>query len=96
MDHVIESSESVKQIIHDLLKTNLVLVVVLILQHPFTSKFKHFFLLCQKKFIFISTFITVLWTILSSHYIFVYSISKSSDKFLLFFKLIIFDFVDTE
>jgi hypothetical protein len=42
MNHVVESSESFKQIIHDLLKTNVVLVVVLILQNPFTSKSKHF------------------------------------------------------
>jgi hypothetical protein len=46
-NHIIQLRESIKQIIHDLLKTNLVLIVVLILQYPFTSKFKHFFLLCQ-------------------------------------------------
>jgi hypothetical protein len=44
---MIQLRESIKQIIHDLLKTNLVLIVVLILQHPFTSKFKHFFVLCK-------------------------------------------------
>jgi hypothetical protein len=36
---MIESGEIVKQIIHELIKTNLVLIVVFILQYPFTSKF---------------------------------------------------------
>ncbi len=39
---MIKSGEIVKQIIHELIKTNLVLTVVFILQYQFTSKSKDF------------------------------------------------------
>ena len=46
-NYAAEIRESNKQIIHDILKSNLVLAIVLILQYPFTSKFKIFFLFHQ-------------------------------------------------